>query len=402
MGLVRSSEKSSGMSPSACDTNWVKVIEISDCFEEDVYDISVDGTHCFFANGMLVHNCHHIAAASWTKIFQAYPKAFHIGLTATPARLDGAGLGDFFQAMVHGPSVGWLIENGYLSPYKIYAPAGVNLSGVHMRMGDFKKAELNVALDKPTITGDAIREYRKRAMGKRAIAFCVSIEHSKHVVASFNAAGIPAVHVDGETDVHVRDQAIKDFEAGRTMVLSNVDLFGEGFDLPAIEVGILLRPTASLGLYLQQVGRVLRTYPGKRESILLDHAGNVMRHGLPDDERDWSLRGVIRDSSKSVGAGPSVRVCPKCFAANRSLNPKCCDCGHVFEIQAREVAQVEGELVEVDPKLLQRQRRFEQSRAETLEDIIALGTQRGYKNPKKWAEFIWNARQQKRAAKVTV
>lgn len=340
--------------------------------------------------------CHHAAAGSWSKIFAQFPKAFHIGLTATPERLDGKGLRKWFSHMIEGPTVAWLIENGYLVPYKLYAPSRLNVSGVHTQMGDFVKSELTKVVDRPSITGDAIKHYKKYADGKRAVVFCVSIEHSKHVVSQFLAAGIPAEHVDGETDMETRDGAIKRFEAGITKILSNVELFGEGFDLPALEVAILLRPTQSLGLYLQQVGRALRTHPGKQYALILDHAGNCERHGLPDEERQWSLDGREFIKKSNADGGPSVKVCPKCFAAQFAGIPTCKQCGFVYPIQGREVEEVEGDLVEVDPEIIRKRRNAEQAKAESVEDLVALGKKRGYKRPEAWAHHIMQARQAKR------
>ena len=251
--------------------------------------------------------CHHIAANSWSKIFSLYPNSVHIGLTATPERLDGTGLDKWFRVMVKGPSVAWLIENKYLSNYKLYAPSKVDLTNVRTRMGDYVGSELTAVVDKPSITGDAIKHYKKLADGKRAVVFCASIEHSKHVVKQFLDAGIPAAHVDGETDINERDAAIRRFRDGTIKILSNVELFGEGFDVPCIEAAILLRPTQSLGLYLQQVGRSLRPNPGKDYAVILDHAGNCERHGLPDDEREWTLAGREKKSDCLVTA---VRISP--------------------------------------------------------------------------------------------
>lgn len=340
--------------------------------------------------------CHHVAAGSWSKIFNGIDNAFHIGLTATPERLDGRGLGEYFEHMVKGPSVKWLIENNYLSPYKLFAPSGLSLTGVHTRMGDFVKSELVNAIDKPTITGNAIREYKKQCEGARAVAFCVSIEHSQHVVAQFNANGIPALHVDGETPASERDYAIQRFERGDVKILSNVDLFGEGFDLPAIECGILLRPTQSLGLYLQQVGRTLRTFPGKERAIILDHAGNVERHGLPDEVREWTLEG--REIRKGKEKKETVKVCQQCYAAQVPGKTHCLFCGYEFEIQSREVDEVDGELVEVDPSLLaqRRAKKREQGSAQSLQDLIEVGRKRGYKRPEMWAKYVFNGRQSKK------
>jgi len=349
---------------------------------------------------IVVDECHHIAARSWAKLFAEYPNAFLIGLTATPERLDGTGLDKWFKAMVKGPSVSWLIENGFLSQYRLYAPSSISTEGIHTRMGDFVQSELCTVVDKPLITGDAIKHYRRHADGKRAVCFCVSVMHSKHVVEQFNAAGIPAAHVDGESPPEVRDDAIKKFAEGKIKILSNVELFGEGFDLPSIEAAILLRPTQSLGLYLQQVGRALRPSLGKSYAVILDHAGNCQRHGLPDDDRVWSLLGRDSSQARKGNGGLSVKVCPKCFGAQFAGRPACKLCGFVFEIQAREVDQVEGDLIEVDPATVRRQRAFEQSRANDLQSLIELGRKRGYKRAELWARHVYMARQTRKLAGI--
>lgn len=338
--------------------------------------------------------CHHCSAGTYKKVYEAYKAAFHIGLSATPQRLDGTGLRQYFSHMVHGPEMSQLIEEGFLVPYKLYAPSGINVAGVHTQMGDFKKNELVKVADRPSITGDAIKHYLKYGTGKRAVVFCVSIEHSKHVVNQFNQAGIVAAHVDGETPVEDRDMAIRRFKNGEIKVLSNVELFGEGFDLPALEVAILLRPTQSLGLYLQQVGRALRPSPGKSHAIILDHAGNCERHGLPDEERIWSLDGR---PLKSRGAtGGNVRVCPKCFAAQAIGLDQCKYCQFAFETTPRKIEEVEGDLVEVDPAVLRRKKAIAQAKCESKEDLIAEGKRRGYRHPERWAHYVWQARQSRK------
>jgi len=338
---------------------------------------------------------HHVAAGSWTKVYESYPNAFHVGLTATPERLDGTGLGQWFKEMINGPSTASLIEDGFLAPYRLYAPGGIVTEGVGTRMGDFARAELNSAADKPTITGDAIRHYKKLASGRRAVVFCCSVEHSKHVVSQFNADGIPAAHVDGETDTNERDQRIAQFERGDILILSNVELFGEGFDLPAIEAAILLRPTQSLGLYLQQVGRALRTSPGKTDAVILDHAGNCARHGLPDSDREWSLSGREKRGGSAEPSVP-VRICPKCFAAQFPGSMVCKHCGAQFESAARKVVEEDGELVEIDANHIRRERLREQSQAKTFEELVELGKRRGHKRPHLWAKHIFNFRQSKK------
>lgn len=348
-------------------------------------------------NLVIWDEAHHLGAQSWQKLHAQYPMAYHIGLTATPVRLDGKGLGTFFERILCGPSVSWLIENKYLSSYKLFAPSLIETNGLSIRMGDFSKEELATVSDKPTITGDAISHYKRLASGKRALVFCVSIQHSQHVVAQFQAAGISAAHIDGETDQEVRDATIEKFKQGSIKVLSNVELFGEGFDIPSVEVGILLRPTQSLGLYLQQIGRTLRPSEGKTTALILDHAGNCQRHGFPDDEREWSLS-VSQTNRRSEDSAPSVRICPSCFAAQRSGSLVCLFCGFVAPGKPREVTEKEGELHEIDPQIIRSQRAREQGTAGDFTSLVALGKSRGYKAPWAWAKHVMNARQAKKLA----
>jgi DNA repair protein RadD len=339
---------------------------------------------------IMVDEAHHVAAAGWRKVLEAFPDAFVVGLSATPERLDGKGLDDIFDDIVVGPSTRWLIENGFLCDYRAFAPTTPDLSGVHTSMGDYAKGEASAAMDKPKITGDAIKHYQRLARGKSAVAFCVSVEHSQHVAASFREAGIVAWHVDGTTPAGERAEAIRAFRNGEIRVLSNVDLLGEGFDLPSLDVSILLRPTKSLALYLQQVGRALRIAPGKKRALILDHAGNIARHGLPDDEREWSLAG--RDKrKKKAGAAIDARQCPVCFALHRPA-PKCPECGHEYGTAPRTIEEVEGELLEIDVAEQRRQTAREQAMARTIEELVELGKRRNYKNPAAWAAHVMTAR----------
>lgn len=328
---------------------------------------------------LVFDEAHHIGAQSWEVIFNAFPKARILGLTATPWRLDGQGLGRWFDHMVTGPTVAELIEAGSLSPYRLFAPATPDLSDVKTAAGDYQRGALAKAMDKPAIVGDAIGHYRRLCPGQRAVVFAAGIENSKHIVAQFLGAGIPAEHVDGSMTNDVRDAAVERFRRGETLVLSNSDLFGEGFDVPAIEAAILLRPTKSLGLYLQQVGRALRPAPGKAEAIILDHAGNSLRHGLPDDERDWSLDDREKRPRRESTDVP-VRQCAECFFVFRP-SPKCPQCGHVVPIAKRELEVVEGSLEEVTraKEAEKRKRWAEERECRTLDDWQALGRARGYK-----------------------
>lgn len=344
---------------------------------------------------IIVDEAHHaITDSTWGRVITAFPNAKLLGVTATPIRLSGEGLGDLFQSMVVGPTMRELIEQGALSPYRLFAPAGVDLSGVHTRMGDFVRGEIAAAMDKPSITGDAVKHYQKLAPGRRAVAFCVSVEHAVHVAEQFRAAGISAQAIDGGMDRGLRASVLAEFSAGRIQVLASCDLISEGFDVPAIEAAILLRPTQSLGLYLQQVGRALRTFPGKDEAIILDHAGNVKRHGLPDEERVWSLEGAPK--KKAQKSEVPVKTCGACFSTVHSAATHC-SCGFEFPVQRREVEHVEGELQEIDLATAVRQRRQEQGRAQSEADLVALGRSRGMKRPELWARHVLRARAAKQS-----
>lgn len=342
--------------------------------------------------------CHHLAAGTWAAIYARYPNAVHIGLSATPERLDGQGLAGFFQRMVKGPSVADLIRDGYLSPYRMFAPSSPDLSGVHSRMGDFVQREVAAVMDKPRVTGDVVAHYRRLAMGRRALMFAVSIETSHRLVAAFNAEGIPAAHVDGETPADQRDKAIERLKCGQLLVVSNVDLFGEGVDLPAVEALLDVAPTMSLTRVMQRWGRVLRMSPGKTDAVILDHAGNCQRHGLPDDVREWSLEGA--DRRKKAERDPDdapIKQCSKCYAISPAFLTACRECGVAFPIKVRRVEEVAGTLEEVEAATLRRKAAKEQAMAATPDALVELGRMRGYKDPDGWARHVWSARQRKRA-----
>jgi len=345
---------------------------------------------------IIVDEAHHATTKNTIgRILAKYLAAKVLGVTATPTRLSGEGMGDVFKAMVLGPSVQTLIDNGRLSPVTVYAPPTVDLSGLHVRAGDFVISEAAAAMDKPKITGDAVTHYRKHADRKRAVAFCTSVDHARHVALQFVDAGYRSVHVDGGMDRYQRRQVVDAFKKGEINVLTSCDLVSEGFDCPGIEVGISLRPTASTGLWIQQVGRCLRTADGKDRAIILDHAGNTLRHGLPTEDREWTLAGRERACRANNTTSVSVRVCPQCFASQQSGMVSCRECGYVYPISARKVEAVEGELQEV---LATKAARKEQGRAKSIEALIELGRARGYKDPIAWANYVYRGRQQKRRA----
>ena len=341
---------------------------------------------------------HHFTPQStWGQCIKAFPSAHVLGVTATPERLDGKGLGLMFDDMVIGPTVAELTEQGFLTPAEVYAPSKPDLKGLRTRMGDYVNAELESAMDKPSITGNAVHHYRKLADGKLAIAFCVSVKHAKDVAEEFRRAGYSASHIDGGMDERERDQVLKDFENRKIQILTSCDLVSEGFDLPAVEVAILLRPTKSLSLYLQQVGRAVRPSPGKTTTIVLDHAGNTAVHGFIDEHREWQLTSDSARKSNNGEKPPVVRSCPQCFAMHRP-SPVCPKCGHVYKVASRRIEQVDGELVQIS--------RADETQVSTsdwgrqFQVLTGVARKRGYQHPEKWAFNVICGKEAARLSKM--
>jgi DNA repair protein RadD len=334
---------------------------------------------------VVIDEAHHSNAGTWAKVLDHFQSAHLLGVTATPIRLDGRGLGEHYQTMVEGPSAQWLTDNGYLANARLLAPPGFDSTGIRKRMGDFdtKEAEQRVG----TIMGDCLSHYRKHLDGQTAIAFCCSVAHAEAVASLFQCNGIPAASIDGTMDAATRRQLLQDLGTGRIKVLTSCALIGEGVDVPSVGGCILLRPTASTSLHLQMIGRCLRPSPGKAAAVVLDHVGNTLRLGHHLEPREWTLDGIAkRDREKA----PSVKVCPACFAAMASQARQCVECGHKFAPEVRELKQVEGELVEMQA----RQRKREQGKAQTLEELRQLAQRRGFKRG--WAERVYQARLAKR------
>ena len=339
---------------------------------------------------------HHVVEdTQWGKVMDRYHvegTALGLIVTASPERLDGRGLGaghgGYADTMIEAPPMSWLIEQGFLSQYRVFTvPQQIDLTGVHTRMGDYIAAEVQERVDKPSVTGDAIQHWQRLAPGMRSVVFCVSVEHSKHVAQEFCDAGIPAAHIDGTIDDALRDQAITDFADGKVVVLTQVNLVSEGFDLASIaqkdvtiDCIIDLAPTQSLVNAMQRWGRALRPAAGKT-AVILDHAGNVLRHGLPDDIREFALEGRKKTRRAANDNEPEVKVmtCTKCFAIHRP-GPVCTSCGHEYPTKERKVEQHDGELVELSDahmEAMRRQKRMAQGKAQTVEELVVQGISRG-------------------------
>lgn len=313
---------------------------------------------------------HHLLAAEskdeggiWGRAVNICENARGVGVTATPVRGDGKGLGREYQGvfddLVVGIGMKELIQLGNLTPFKVFAPPNENVENEINRLnvtksGDYNQKKLAGVVNTPTLTGDAVEHYKRIAMGQRAITYCVDIEHCKRVADEFNQAGIPSLVLSSKNTDSERQQGLKDFKQNKLWNLVNCDLFGEGFDLPAVTTGIMLRPTKSYGLYVQQFGRVLRPMDGKIRGNIIDHVGNYWEHGRPDNPPEWSLSGTFTGAGKTGEL--EDRLCGECKAIYTPTTPGqlVCDvCGHeeTPDEQAQNVRRLrkrEGTLVELD------------------------------------------------------
>ena len=305
---------------------------------------------------------HHLLRENkWGRAFDLMPNAKLLGVTATPERADGKGLGahahGVFDHMVIGPTMRDLIDLGRLAEYEIYAPpSDINLEGVSISKatGDFSKNQLVNRVHESHIVGDVVEHYVRLALGKQAVVFVTDLDTAAGVAANFVGSGIKAAVVSSKNNDRDRSNLIDQFKRGELQVLINVDLFGEGFDVSAIEVVIFARPTASYAVYAPQFGRALRVLAGKDKAIIIDHVGNVVKHGLPDSPRAWTLD--AREKRKAKERDPDLiplTNCPACTRVYEKVYPSCPYCGHSPVPLIRSGPEfVDGDLVLLDADTL--------------------------------------------------
>lgn len=355
--------------------NWVRLenIEIRESGDfrklgkSHVYNIGVDKLHTYVANGIVVHNCHHVTVNNkWGKAVEMFVNAYGLGVTATPNRADGQGIGrhadGYMDDIVKGPSMRSLIDRGFLADYEIVCPkSDLNVDDSPLsKNGDWSNQTLRKAAKKSKIVGDVVSNYIKYANGRQAIVFATDVETADEISQDFNANGIRAVSLNGNSQSAFREQSVNMFGEKKIQVLVNVDLFDEGFNCPDCDVCIMARPTASLGKYLQQIGRVLRPAPNKT-ALVIDHVSNVIRHGLPDVHREWSLD--RRQKKAKLGKDPDeieLTVCKECLKPYEKFRTVCPYCGFekpLPEPRERTIEMVEGDLVLLTREMLERMRR---------------------------------------------
>lgn len=416
---------------------------------------------------IVIDEAHHLTHGNmWGKIVNQWPDAFLLGKTATPERLDGKGLGEgyggYFQALVQGPTSRWLTDNGFLARARVFCPpVKIDRSKLKVVAGDYAIGTMEDELENGNVYGDAVEHYMKLVHPGTALVACVSVKHAKMAADEYEAAGVPAAAITQGCSEDDQERIFQQLADGTLKVVTYCDMLSEGVDVPSVKACQLLRPTKSLVMYLQQVGRALRVKPDGGDAIILDHVGNVKQHGLPTDDREWDLKGRPKRP-----AAPMVKVCPECFATMAAQLAVCEECGHEFGGKAKnkEAEVIDGDLVEVQergsygrlgvgvyidiwfgqawkegyviaaypktgPITVQRAsltgpkwqvrrdhvrfhglddlptadtgaavasaRKREQAKAQTLEDLIAVGQRRGMKNPRGWARHVLAARQTK-------
>lgn len=344
---------------------------------------------------IIFDEAHHSSANTWLKIIERFPDAFILGLTATPCRLDGKPLGKIYSDMQIGVSTSELIDSGYLSKYRYFAPSVADLSGLTKRGADFDQEQAAEILMQKAIYGDVLKHWHQYADGLQTIVYCASIKHSQEVAEAFRESGISAMHFDGCTPADERRKIVSNFRAGTIKVLCNVDLVGEGFDVPDCWCCVLLRPTASTTLFVQQAGRALRPQPGKT-AIILDHVGNYARHGLPDDFRNWSLAQTLEKKSEYREDGTlTVRQCTNCYFTFPSGPDVCPNCGADIRKTKEELKRIEAIRLE-EIKQNRRERAIETVRnkpiecCRTLQEFQSWAKENGKTSG--WAFYQWKRR----------
>ena len=334
---------------------------------------------------------------SWMKVLDYYD-TYTVGFTATPIRLDGKPLQSVYDTLIEGVDVRWLIDNHRLAPYEYYAPTLVDTSGLRTIAGDYVVSDLEQIMNERAIYGDVLRNYEKLAPGERTICYCVSVEHAQRTADAFNRASIRAEVLSAGTPVRQRQAIMEDFKAGRILVLCNVGIISEGISIDGVSCCILLRPTESVALGIQQMMRCMRYLPGKTAKII-DCVNNVSRIGLPDTERSWSLSEPVPKRRLTDENGNFyIRSCPECYMTFQTA-PICPFCGTEYPLHPREIqAKQEIELARITAEEAARveqakkSARVEQGRAASFEELIRLGKQRGYKNPAYWAAKVMRGR----------
>ncbi|WP_376690095.1 DEAD/DEAH box helicase [Wenzhouxiangella sp. EGI_FJ10409] len=337
------------------------------------------------ADLVLVDEAHLSIAKTARAIIDAYVDkgAAVIGLTATPCRSDGAGLGQIYDDLVEGPSVATLINEGHLVPARYFAGAKPDLEGVKVQAGDYNQRELGERVNRVELIGDVVENWARIARDRQSFVFAVNVSHSRALCEEFQAIGVKAEHLDGHTPNDERAEILERLRRGDTQVITNCDVLSYGVDFPPVSAVVLAKPTKSIARYFQMVGRGLRTHPRKDDCLVLDHAGAVQQIGFVDDPMPWSLEGkeTVQDRIAGERSEPEPIQCGDCGAEFRPAR-ECPNCGaEQGGTYSKAIEAHEAELREID-----RQRKLADARQWTFEDkrrfyaeLKAIAQRHGYK-----------------------
>ena len=280
------------------------------------------------------------------------PDAVILGFSATPSRQSGEGLGNMFDKLIHVATIQELTDLKYLSPVRVYAPIKPDLAGVKVVAGDYHKSELETAMNKSQLIGDIVEHWFKFGNNRKTVCFATGIKHSLAICQQFHSAGITAAHLDGNTPKDERESILERFKSGLIKVIVNCMILTEGVDVPDIGCVILARPTKSLPMYLQMVGRGMRTIEGKTDCILLDHSGAVHLHGFPDEITDWELsttsKTINKKQEKRKKNDSEPIECPICRLLYTG-RLQCPGCGNIPTTKqiGKDIDYIDGELGEL-------------------------------------------------------
>lgn len=351
---------------------------------------------------IIIDECHHATSNSFKAVLSAYSETALIGFTATPARLDGKPLGEIFDRLIVGVDYSYLIANNFLADYDYFSPdLNFDFSKWKLKSGDFDTTDNAIHLDKKAIFGDILKYLN---LSKKTIMYSPTVDYSKKLEAQINEHFNARVSAEfnGKTPQPERDRIIDDFKNDKIKIIINVDLVGEGFNVPSCDCVFLLRATQSLTLYIQQAGRALRAdpqNPNKRASIF-DFVGNIYRFGFPDAPRSWSLSAPIKNIHKHETVHDSliIKTCPNClrsFVPSQMLTGRLCPyCNTYLPLNTREIQiQDKKELALIKKNQLIENRK-ERGRCRTFRQLKKLGEERGYNHPAQWAFFVLKNRKQ--------
>jgi superfamily II DNA or RNA helicase len=300
------------------------------------------------ADLVIVDEAHHCRARTYRRLLDAFPSAVILGMTATPCRGDGRGLGNVFESIVECPPVADLIAGGYLVPTRVYAPSRPDLSGIRVERGDYVEKQLAERMDDQRLVGDIISHWHRLADRRRTVVFAAGVAHSVHLRDEFRSSGVWAEHIDGSTPADQRDAILAGLAAGNVEVVTNAMVLTEGWDQPQVSCLVIARPTKHMGLYRQMVGRVLRPAPGKVDALILDRAGAIFEHGFVEEPVKWTLAEDRRaenpaQTSRGMLRAPALATCPECSAVRFEGRP-CGACGWRPQPKAAPIEIADGDL----------------------------------------------------------